>query len=180
MLRYQKYNYLTKNFQLSKSKVYDLSNIVTIKNVTVQAGHFKPTSTFVEHGLLVTNITGQIPVTNLFKHGKRLRNTVTIKNNVQTKWKWAVLDKFLNTFLPAIGDLKAYKTKNSKISTYSWRIRNFFEWADADSLLSDRITKKDVFLPLFIDVYLTKVKSQKQNEDLLRMIRIPADLFKNK
>lgn len=180
MFRYQKYSYLVKNLQLSKSKVYEPTNLVSINNLNIQAGHFKPSNTFVEHGLLVNNISGQIPVTSLFKHGKRLRNTVTIKNSVQSKWKWAVLDKFLNTFLPAIGDLKSYKTKKSKSLIYSWRIRNFFEWADADPLLSDRIMKKDVFLPLFIDVNLTKSTSQKQNEDLLRMLRIPANLFKNK
>lgn len=178
MLRYQKYNYLTKSLQLSKSKTYESNKLVSISSLNIQAGHFKPTSTFVEHGLLVTNISGQIPTTNLFKHGKRLRSTVTIKNSIKSKWKWAVLDKFLNTFLPVIGDLKSYKTKKSKALTYSWRIRNFFEWADADPLLSERIMKKDVFLPLFVDVSLTKSMTQKQNEDLLRMFRIPANLFK--
>lgn len=180
MFRYQKYNYLVKNLQLSKIKVYKPSELVSINSLDIQAGHFKPTNTFVEHGLLVTNISGQTPVTILFKHGKRLRNTVTINNSIQSKWKWAVLDKFLNTFLPVIGDLKSYKTKKSKASTYSWRIRNFFEWNDADPLLSERIMKKDVFLPLFINMNLTKSKSQKQNEDFLRMLRIPANLFKNK
>ena len=85
MLRYQKYNYLAKNFQLSKSKVYSSFNLVTVESVTIQAGHFKPASTFVEHGLLVANISGQIPITSLFKHGKRLRHTVTIKNSIQSK-----------------------------------------------------------------------------------------------
>lgn len=180
MVRYQKYNYLTQNFQLSKFRVYKNNQLVSFSRLEIQAGHFKPNSTHVEHGLLLANISGQVPVTELFKHGKRLRNSVLIKTTIQSKWKWAVIDKFLNTFLPAISDLTTYKSKKSKTFGYSWRIRNFFEWADADSLLAERILKKDIFLPLFFNVYLTDTQSQKTNEAVLRMLRIPANLYKNK
>jgi hypothetical protein len=178
-MRYQKYNYLTKNFQLSKSKVFKMTNLISIKNLDILAGHFKPTGTFVEHGLLITNICGQIPYTELFKHGKRLKNTVTVQTSVSSKWKWAVLDKFLTSFLPSISDLRGYTSKKHKSSLYSWRIRSFFEWADADVLLSDRITKKDAFLPLFVNITLNSKYSQKFNEDYLRMLRIPARLSRS-
>jgi hypothetical protein len=178
-MRYQKYNYLTQNFQLSKSKVFKTTKLISIKSLDILAGHFKPTSTFVEHGLLLTNICGQIPYTKLFKHGKRLKNTVTIQTSTSSKWKWSILDKFLTSFLPSISDLKEYNSKKSKLSLYSWRIRSFFEWADADVLLSDRVTKKDTFLPLFVNVNLNHKHSQKLNEDYLRMLRIPVNLFKS-
>lgn len=180
MLRFQKYNYLTQNFQLSKFRIHKNVDVVSLDKLEIQAGHFKPNSTHVEHGLLLANISGQIPVTELFKHGKRLRNSVLIKTTIQTKWKWAVIDKFLNTFLTSISDLTLYRSKKAKTTGYSWRIRNFFEWADADSLLSERILKKDIFLPLFINMYLTNAQSQKTNEAALRMFRIPLDLYKNK
>lgn len=180
MSRYQKYSYLTQSFQLSKLLVYKTSDLITIIKVDVQAGHFKPSSTHVEHGLLIYNITGQVPVTELFKHGKRLRNTVVIKTTTPTVWKWSVIDKFLNTFLSSISDLSAYQSHKTDLvsSMYSWRIRNFFEWADADVLLSDRIMKKDVFLPLFFNIKLSSKKSHKSNEHVLRMLRIPATLYK--
>jgi len=85
MSRYQKYNYLTQNFQLSKFQVFKCNNLVSLIRLDIQAGHFKPNSTYVEHGLLVANIVGQVPSIELFKHGKRLRNSVVIKTSVQTK-----------------------------------------------------------------------------------------------
>jgi hypothetical protein len=84
MLRYQKYNYLTQAFQLSKFQMFKNKDLVSLAKLDVQAGHFKPNSTYVEHGLLVANIVGQVPVIELFKHGKRLRNSVLIKTSVQT------------------------------------------------------------------------------------------------
>jgi hypothetical protein len=62
-----------------------MTNLISIKNLDILAGHFKPTGTFVEHGLLITNICGQIPYTELFKHGKRLKNTVTVQTSVSSK-----------------------------------------------------------------------------------------------
>lgn len=179
MLRYQKYNYLTQGFQISKFRVFKNKDLVALNKLEIQAGHFKPNGAYVEHGLLIANLTAQIPVIELFKHGKRLRNSVIIKTTVQTKWKWAVIDKFLNIFLTAISDLTLYKAKKTKTTGYSWRIRNFFEWIDADSLLSERILKKDVFLPLFLNIFLLNSKSQKINEVVLRMLRVPATLYKN-
>jgi hypothetical protein len=84
MLRYQKYNYLAQNFQLSKFQMFKNKDLVSVLKLDIQAGHFKPNTTHVEHGLLVANITGQVPVTELFKHGKRLRNSVLIKTSVLT------------------------------------------------------------------------------------------------
>jgi len=178
MLRYQKYNYLAQNFQLSKFQMFKNKDLVSVLKLDIQAGHFKPNTTHVEHGLLVANITGQVPVTELFKHGKRLRNSVLIKTSVLTSWKWAVINKFLNIFLTSISDVAVYKSKKTKTNSYNWRVRNFFEWADADSLLSERILKKDIFLPLFVIISLTSSKSQKVNEDILRMFRIPVALYK--
>jgi hypothetical protein len=84
MTRYQKYNYLTRGFQLSKFQMFKSTDFVSVSKLEIQAGHFKPNSTYVEHGLLVANITGQTPLIEMFKHGKRLRNSVIIKTSVST------------------------------------------------------------------------------------------------
>jgi hypothetical protein len=179
MFRYQKYNYLIQNFQLSKLKIFNASNLVTLDAFGIQAGHFKPNSIYVEHGLLVAGLTGQVPSIELFKHGKRLRNTALIKTSAIGIFKWAILDRFLNLFLPTIGDLKTFKTKKPTLvsSEHSWRVRSFFEWPDADVLLSDRILKKDVFLPLFVNISLSS-RSHLYSEQMLRMLRIPATFYR--
>lgn len=87
MMRYQKYNYLVQSFQLSKLSMYKTNDLVSLKSIDMQAGHFKPNSTYVEHGLLLTNITGQAPTASLIKHGKRLRNTVILKTSTPTVHK---------------------------------------------------------------------------------------------
>jgi hypothetical protein len=43
--------------------------------------------------------------------------------------------------------------------------------------LSDRILKKDVYLPLFFNVTLSSNNSHQQNEHVLRMFRTPAMLY---
>lgn len=53
--------------------------MVDVEKIDIQAGHFRPGSTYVEHGLLVMNITGQTPKIEIFTHGKRQRHTLLLK-----------------------------------------------------------------------------------------------------
>lgn len=85
-MRYKKYQYLTKNFQISKTQT-SINNLVSLRALDIQVGHFKPASTFVEHGLLLANISSQIPVVSIHKHGKRLRTTVLLKTTLQSDRK---------------------------------------------------------------------------------------------
>ena len=84
MLRYQKHNYLVKNWQLSKFSIYKLNDMVEAKTIDIQAGHFRPGSTYVEHGLMVMNLTGQTPKVEIFKHGKRQRPTLLLKTTLSS------------------------------------------------------------------------------------------------
>lgn len=179
MLRYQKHSYLAQNWQLSKLSIYKLNDVVSINKIDIQAGHFKLNNANVEHGLLVSNIAGQTPKAEMLIHGKRQRRTLLIKTTASSSWKWAIFDKFIHVILPMIGDLHTPKQRKSDLVnfTYSWRIRNFFEWADADVLLSDRILKKDIYLPLFFNITLSSNISHQQNEHILRMFRTPVILY---
>lgn len=179
MLRYQKHNYLVQSWQLSKLSIYKLNDLIQISKIEIQAGHFKPSGTHVEHGLLVMNIAGQTPKVEMFKHGKRERHTLLIKTIAMSYWKWAIIDKLVHVILPMIGDLRTPKHKKSDLvaDTYSWRVRNFFEWADSDVLLSDRILKKDIYLPLFFNITLSSKNAHQQNEHALRMFRVPVMLY---
>jgi hypothetical protein len=48
---------------------------------------------------------------------------------------------------------------------------------EADILLSDRILRKDVYLPLFFNVTLSSNRSHQCNEHVLRMYRMPYILY---
>lgn len=65
--------------------MYKLTNLTQVSKIDVQAGHFKPSGTYVEHGLLVMNIAGQTPKVEMFKHGKRQRHTLLIKTTAVSK-----------------------------------------------------------------------------------------------
>lgn len=85
MLRYHKHSYLVQTWQLSKSPVYRLTDLVKLSGVDLQAGHFRPGSTHVEHGLMVMNLSAQAPIIEVFKHGKRQRHTLLIKITSSSK-----------------------------------------------------------------------------------------------
>lgn len=56
-----------------------------IMGVEVQAGHFRPGDTYVEHGLLTMSLTGCAPKIGIFKHGKRRRPTLLIRSPLVSK-----------------------------------------------------------------------------------------------
>jgi hypothetical protein len=84
MLRYNKFDYLSRNFQLSKNVVYDLSNTISIDSVKVEVGHLKPNNTYPEHALLLTELSSQSPTASLVKHGKKLKNTIILTSTVSS------------------------------------------------------------------------------------------------
>lgn len=184
MVRYKKYDFIIKNYQLSKFNIYSKNNILNIENIEIQAGHFKPNSLFVEHGLLLFNMTGLLPKIILFKHGKRLKNTILLTTLANKSVKWLIFDNFLNSFLPLISDIKLFNLKRQQKESlyYSWRIRTFFEWEDSTVLLSERIIKKSIFLPLFFNIRFKKnnlITYYNYNiEQVVRMYKLPVKFFK--
>ena len=78
-----------------------------------------------------------------------------------------------------VGDLHTPKYRKAKdvSSKYSWRFRSFLEWSEASALLSDRVLKKDVYLPLFFNLGLSSNGSNQQNEHAIRIYRTPIVLY---
>ena len=76
--------------------------------------------------------------------------------------------------MPLISNISmvSQKRKNKLTSKYSLRIRSYFELEEIDSLITDRIIKRDIFLPLFFNIKL-KNKGKLNNENYLRMLRLP-------
>jgi hypothetical protein len=81
MSRYLKYSHLAQSLLLSKTGKYTVSP-VTIKSMDLQAGHFRFSGLHTEHGLIFTELTGQVPNVLTFTHGKRLRRTAALATTV--------------------------------------------------------------------------------------------------
>jgi hypothetical protein len=169
------------NFLVSKSPCYFINELLTINSLQVQAGHFKFNAIHAEHGLILTSISGQVPIITTFKHGKRLRRTALLTSQINGAQVWKTLDRFVNVMLPVVEDLRTLKFhKPFKTGfQYSWRIRKYFEWDDISGFLSDRVLKKDIFLPIFLHLKITPVQSHLWNENYLRMFRLPFMFYKN-
>jgi hypothetical protein len=186
MSKYYKYNYIVKNYQISKFNNFNNNNILDLSYISVNAGHFKPSSVYVEHGLILSNISFSVPKVKLYKHGKRQKNTIELYSNSSSYIKWNTLDNILNMFLPLISDIKQMNFKRQKFESlkYSWRIRSFFEWDNLNILLSERVLKKQIFLPLNIDIKLKTVQKQSYNidnyiiEQTMRMYKLPIEFKK--
>ena len=178
MTRYEKYNSLLKSFKISKSPIFKANDIVSLDSLDVQAGHFKLNSFFGEHGLLIANLTGQYPNVKIYTHGKRLKNTVLASTKINTNKKWEILDRIINDLFPTISDVSLSKHKRAvnKSQNYSFRVRNFFEYEDFSALLTERLLRRDIYLPLFVNVQLT---NNSNNENYLRMLRLPIQFYKN-
>jgi len=88
MSRIEKYNYILASLQSSKlSAVTSGFDIVSMKAVEAQAGHFKLNSVFAEHALMLLVLSGQLSKIKMFEHGKKLKNTVLLQADITNKNK---------------------------------------------------------------------------------------------
>jgi hypothetical protein len=77
--------------------------------------------------------------------------------------------------LPSTSDIIINKQKNIKELTnfYSLRIRNIFEGYEVNTLVTERLIKRNIYLPLFLNIYLS-TKNMINNKTYLRMLRVPV------
>lgn len=173
MSRYKNYNYILKSLQISKFNLNN-KNFTSLKSLELQAGHFKLNQFYSEYGLLFYSLTNQFPNIKIFKHGKRLKNTVILYSEITDTNKWHVLNKFIYEFLPLVSNISiiSQKRKNKLTNKYSLRIRSYFEFEEIDTLITDRLIKRDIFLPIFFNITLSN-NNKLNNENYLRMLRLP-------
>jgi hypothetical protein len=174
MNRYEKHNYVLGSLQISKNNIFKNNQIVSCENIKIQAGHFKLNSFYGEHSLMLASLTGNLPDIRLYKHGKRQKNTILLNSTLINNKKWKILDKFLNEWLPSTSDVIISNKKITKMTTsfYNIRIQNIFELDEINSLLTDRIVKHNIYLPLFIGLRLTS-NNKINNKMYLKMLRLP-------
>lgn len=178
--RYKKYQYLTISYCLSKiSSEYNLNDI-RLTSIVVTAGHFKPAGLYPEHSLLFSSLIGKSPLLKTYVHGKRLRRTVTLVSNLSYNKSILFVDKFVNEILPASVDFTAFYFKPSvKIKNLTCHFKYYFELDELAGLISERLFKKDIFIPLCLQfVFSDNVGSLLQQELCLRIMRLPFMFYK--
>jgi hypothetical protein len=186
MNRYQKYNYLAQSFIASKSSLSFTYQPVNVQHLQVQAGHFRFNRVFAEHGLILTDVSNQIPKAQVFAHGKKKQDTILLSADIGGKNIWPFLDKFINFVLPtmrAVGNVPGLETVKMRRANgvYVWRVRKYFELASSFHFMTARIVKREVYLPLFLSIDLAKgTLGAGVDEVYLRMLRLPFIFYKRK
>jgi hypothetical protein len=178
-MRYSNYHLLIGGFLISKIGSCSAKNLPHLKSLKIEGGHFKLASLHVEHGLIFSALAGQPPMVEVFVHGKRRRPTALLSATLLSGRNMnPVLDKFINVTLPNVedlGDLQLGKPL-ARDSTYTWRLRKYFDWVEVSDFLSDRILRKEIFMPLFMHLHLRSGPPHHINEFYLRMLRVPLSL----
>jgi len=118
--RYNKTNYIFQNFLLSKSSSCDISNIPKVYSTKIVSGHFQFNQLYAEHGLIFSEVFGQLPVLNTHIHGKRKKLTVSLSSNLVLNNTWSFLDKFINITLPSLEDFRTPKICKALIKQSSY------------------------------------------------------------
>ena len=184
ILRYQYYNSTILGFIAHKSNYFIYKNIV-LNKIIINAGAYKPSALFLQHVLLLTTLTARPANLAYQLHGKRQKRTVSINTKLINRYIWSFLDKFIQQFIPAITDFKTIKFKKSTqyVNNYTLRIRQklgiFIEF---DNLVEANMydTFRGVYLPLTIHFKFNTQYPQIWNENYLRMLKLPLNLYKFK
>lgn len=180
MSRHQKFIFLLNNFHLSKGLVFNTNDFLTFKAITVSAGHFKPSTLYIEHFFIFLFLTSYIPRIFLKKHGKRKKPTFFFEKTLNTKFKLLFIDKFINVLITSMHNLDStFKLSRQSFKNYkvTWSIKENFEPSALDPFLTDRIISREVFMPITITFILkTKTKSKLSGlyiKNYIRMFRVP-------
>jgi hypothetical protein len=178
--RYKKYSLLANNYLISKTNNYNFTSIVSLQSFQVEFGHFKFVTLATEHALLMLALFNAKPIVKLFKHGKRLKRTVLLTSLQQNNNAYIVLDKLIHVLMPRMSDLITIKQKKiaKKSNTFIFSFKNYFETEEMLPFLTDRILRKEIFLPFNVRLVLNNNNYQ-INSMYLNMLRMPVLFYKN-
>ena len=177
MHRLYKYNHIVQNTLASKSILF--TSKPTNLGLKLVAGLYKPASVKLEHGLLLSSLSGTLAVAKPQLHGKRQKRTVSLNAVLSKNNAWASLDKVVHELLPRISDFRTPKFKKPSTSSYTIKLRQkFTPLADFDDLISSEMfdSHRGIFLPLSVHFIITQTPSQ-VSETYLRAMRIPLQFY---
>jgi hypothetical protein len=76
------YTLLTKGIILLKNCKYFYNNIINISKIVIAAGLYNIKTFFVEHSLMLSNLTSKPSTISYQLHGKRKQQTISINANM--------------------------------------------------------------------------------------------------
>lgn len=182
MSRLTKYNYILYNLQLSKNLIFHPDEILKIKHITVNAGHFKSNSMYLEHCFIFAFLTASLPAIFLKKHGKREKPTLVLQKILNTDFKLLFIDRLVNIIFTSMHNIDTIKVSplSFKDNSIVLSLKQNFEPTELYPFLTERILSREIFMPLSISfciesskLYANKIPSI-YRENILRMYRIPV------
>jgi len=175
--RFAKYNNISQSTLASKSVLFSY-RLVKL-DLKLVAGLYKPASVKLEHGLILSSLTGSLAIAKPQLHGKRQKRTVSLnvvlKNNV-----WPALDKLVNELLPRISDFRTPKVRKPAARSYTLKLKQKFTPLDEfEDLISPEMfdAHRGIFLPLSVHLNFTENLLPQVTETYLRSLRIPLNFY---
>jgi hypothetical protein len=182
--RYKRSHDLFANYFDSKRPNFIISNTAVLDSVGIQAGLYKINSLLPEHGLILSNLTGQPSQTNFQLHGKRQRRTVSTGAQLTHARVWPLIDKFMHELITHMQDFSTPKSRKSMwLMSHTLRIRQKFTIIDSFEDLIENVmydTNKGIYLPLTLHFNLKNAAKSSVVETYLRMLQLPISLFLRK
>lgn len=171
------------NFFSSKFLIFHRQVPVSFKNININAGLYKVSSTMPEHSLILGSLAIKPATVQYIAYGKRQRQSVIIKSVLINKEVFAMLDKFLHEFTITLHELKTPKIKKTKkvFNSIGLRIRQkLMDNPEFSELLYGKMydTFKGIYLPLTVHFTIKKQSNFQLEETFFRMHRIPVTFYR--
>ena len=178
MQRLAKYSHIIESTLSSKSPAFVFTALKL--SMKVVAGLYKPASVKLEHGLILSSLTGSLAIAKSQLHGKRQKRTISINADLRNSKVWPALDKIINELLPKISDFRTPKFKKPAGGSYSIKLKQkFTPLPDFEDLVSQDMydSHRGIFLPLSVHFIILNKSYQQIDETYMRMLRIPFNFY---
>jgi hypothetical protein len=151
-------------------------------DIRLVAGLYKPSSIRLEHGLILSAISGALPIARYQLHGKRQKRTVSLTNYL-VNGSEIFLDKLVHEVLPRVADFRTPKLRRPTSNNFQLRLRQkispLADFADLvePSMFDDY---RGVFLPLTVHFIFKNIQfvTSQTRVAYLRMLRLPFNFYK--
>jgi len=144
------------------------------------AGLYKPASVKLEHGLILSSLSGLLAIAKPQLHGKRQKRTVSLNTNLTKSRLWAPLSKLVHELLPKISDFRTPKFRKPGNLSYTLRLKQkFTPLVDFEDLVSTEMfdNNRGIFLPLTLHLVFDKNIPHQTAETYLRAFRVPLNFY---
>lgn len=178
MQRLAKYNYIIQNVLASKSSLFSYRRVRL--NMKLVAGLYKPASIKLEHGLILSSLSGFLAIAKPQLHGKRKKRTVSLTAVLTNNNVWPALNKLVNELLPKISDFRTPKFQKPNSTSYTFKLKQkFTPLPDFEDLVSSEMfdNHRGVFLPLSVHLSFDKNLPAQATETYLRALRVPLHFY---